>query len=104
LRGDIIGGGDPLLLSTEALHELLDRLGKISHVEVIRIHSRVPCTLPQRITPNLVHMLKAFQPLYLSTHFNHPAEMTLSAALACCRLADAVIPLGLSNRLAKGGE
>jgi lysine 2,3-aminomutase len=98
----ILSGGDPLLLGTDVLERILVRLKRISHVQVIRIHSRMPSTLPQRITPNLVQMLKAFQPLYVNTHFNHPAEMTPEAALACNRLADAGIPLGGQTVLLKG--
>ncbi|MDH4317828.1 MAG: lysine 2,3-aminomutase, partial [Desulfobulbaceae bacterium] len=68
----------------------------------IRIGTRVPCTLPMRVTPRLVGMLKKYHPLYINTHFNHPAEITPQATLACTRLADAGIPLGCQTVLLRG--
>lgn len=98
----LVSGGDPLLLPDEELAWLLGRLRAIPHLEIIRIGSRVPCTLPQRVTVKLARLLKQFHPLYLNTHFNHPRELTLLAAQACARLADAGIPLGNQTVLLKG--
>ncbi len=89
----IISGGDPLLLPDEALRELLDRLRRIPHVGVLRIATRTPSVLPSRITPALAGLLGRAAPLYLTTHFNHPRELTPASAAACTRLADAGIPL-----------
>ncbi|RPI78717.1 MAG: KamA family radical SAM protein [Desulfobacteraceae bacterium] len=102
IRDVLLSGGDPLLLSDPELHALLTELRAIAHVAVVRIGSRVPCTLPQRITPALVRVLKAFHPLYLNTQFNHPSEITPQAAAACGRLADAGIGLGCQTVLLKG--
>ncbi|MDZ7830845.1 MAG: KamA family radical SAM protein [Desulfobacterales bacterium] len=98
----ILSGGDPLLVSDEWLAEILTDLKHIGHVDLIRIHSRAPCTLPQRITPALVSLLAEYAPLYLNVQFNHPSEMTPEAAAACRRLADAGIPLGSQTVLLKG--
>jgi lysine 2,3-aminomutase len=97
-----LSGGDPFLLDTDALEKILLALRKIPHIEVIRIHTRAPCTLPQRITPRLAAMLKKFHPLYVNTHFNHPREITPEAAAACAELADAGISLGNQTVLLKG--
>jgi lysine 2,3-aminomutase len=102
VRDVLLSGGDPLLLPDRELHRILESLRLIPHVEIIRIGSRVPCTLPQRITPELVNMLRGFHPLYLNTHFNHPDEITEEASLACMRLADAGIPVGCQTVLLKG--
>jgi lysine 2,3-aminomutase len=102
VREVLISGGDPLLLSDGRLEEILRRLRKIKTVEVIRIGTRTPCTLPMRITPELCAMLRRFHPLYINTHFNHPAELTAEAARACALLADAGIPLGCQTVLLKG--
>ncbi len=102
VRDVILSGGDPLLRDDEFLGGLLERLRAIPHVEMVRIHSRVPATLPQRITPELVGILKKYHPLYLNTHFNHPVEITPEAARACALLADAGIPLGCQTVLLKG--
>ncbi len=102
VRDVILSGGDPLLLEDEPLRDILEQIHGISHVETIRIHTRVPCTLPQRITPELAGMLKRFHPLFINTHFNHPDEITPEATLACSRLADAGIPLGCQTVLLKG--
>jgi len=101
IRDVLLSGGDPLLLSDEELSRILSKLREIPHVEIIRIGTRVPCTLPQRITPTLAKMLKGFHPLYINTHFNHPSEITPEATLACARLADAGIPLGCQTVLLK---
>ena len=102
IRDVLLSGGDPLLLSDGELYALLVEIRSISHVEIIRIGTRVPCTLPQRVTQQLADMLKGFHPLYINTHFNHPAEITPEASLACARLVDAGIPLGCQTVLLKG--
>jgi lysine 2,3-aminomutase len=102
IRDVLLSGGDPLLLSDSDLYVLLSKLRAISHLEIIRIGTRVPCTLPQRVTQRLADMLKGFHPLYINTHFNHPAEITAEASLACARLVDAGIPLGCQTVLLKG--
>jgi lysine 2,3-aminomutase len=102
IREVLISGGDPLLLSDKKLDSILSRLHSIPHLEVIRIGSRVPCTLPMRITKELVSILKRYHPLYINTHFNHPHELTPEAATACSLLADGGIPLGCQTVLLKG--
>jgi lysine 2,3-aminomutase len=102
IRDVLLSGGDPLLLSDRKLQRILSEIRSIPHVEIIRIGTRVPCTLPQRITPDLVNTLKAFHPLYINTHFNHPSEITMEATLACARLADGGIPLGCQTVILKG--
>lgn len=102
LRDVILSGGDPLLLEDDLLEWILANLRAIPHVEIIRIHTRVPCTLPQRITPALVKIMQKAHPLYVNTHFNHPVEITDLAAHACASLADAGIPLGCQTVLLKG--
>lgn len=94
IRDVILSGGDPLLLPDSVLGDLLSRIQAIPHVEMIRIGSRVPVTLPERITDKLCALLKRFAPLYLNTHFNHPRELTAQSATACAKLADAGVPLG----------
>ena len=102
IREVIISGGDPLLLADSILADLLQRLRAVAHIEILRIHSRVLCTLPQRITPALAEMLARFHPLYVNTQFNHPQEITAAAANACKLLARAGIPLGCQTVLLKG--
>ncbi len=102
IRDVILSGGDPLLLSEESLGDILTRLRKISHLEMIRINTRAPVTLPERITLRLCRILKRYHPLYINTHFNHPLEITPQSAEACARLADAGIPLGNQTVLLKG--
>lgn len=102
IRDVILTGGDPLLLPDDTLEELLQRLHTIPHVEMIRIGSRVPVTLPERITPQLCRLLARFQPLYLNTHFNHPRELVAASFEACARLADAGLPLGNQTVLLRG--
>ena len=101
VRDVIVSGGDPLMLGNSEILNLLQAIRKIPHVEIIRIHTRVPCTLPQRITPELVRLLGRFHPLYLITHFNHPDEITHESAATCSQLADAGIPLGCQTVLLK---
>jgi len=102
IRDVLLSGGDPLLLSDKELYRILADLRTMPHVEIIRIGTRVPCTLPQRITPQLARVLGSFKPLYINTHFNHPDEITEAADLACGRLVDAGIPLGCQTVLLRG--
>lgn len=102
IRDVILSGGEPLLLPDAAIDSILAALRRIPHVEMVRIGTRVPVTLPERITPKLVRLLKRYQPLYINTHFNHPREITAQAAKACGMLADAGIPLGNQTVLLKG--
>ncbi len=102
IRDVIFSGGDPLLLPDSVLQDLLERVYAIPHVEMIRIGTRAPVTLPERVTDRLCTLLKKFQPLYLNTHFNHPRELTEQASEACARLADAGIVLGNQTVLLRG--
>ncbi|MFH1212223.1 MAG: KamA family radical SAM protein [Candidatus Woesearchaeota archaeon] len=102
VRDVILSGGDPLLLSDDKLEFVLKELRQIPHVEIIRIGTRVPCTLPQRVTEKLCNMLKKYHPVYINTHFNHPAEITPESSRACQMLVDAGIPLGNQTVLMKG--
>jgi lysine 2,3-aminomutase len=102
IRDVIMSGGDPLLLNDRRLEAILTRLRAIPHLQIIRIGSRVPCHLPERITPELTDMLKRFHPLFINTHFNHPDELTPAAVAGLGRLADAGIPLGCQTVLLKG--
>jgi lysine 2,3-aminomutase len=102
IRDVLITGGDALMLSDQALERLLQDLRSIPHVEIIRLGTRTPVTLPQRITPQLVEILKRYHPLYINTHFNSPAEITAEAKAACNLLADAGIPLGNQMVLLNG--
>jgi lysine 2,3-aminomutase len=101
IRDVLLSGGDPLLLSDDKLENLLGRLRAIPHIEFLRIGSRIPTFLPQRITPELCAMLKRFHPLFLSIHSNHPRELTTEVRDALGRLADAGIPLGNQTVLLK---
>jgi lysine 2,3-aminomutase len=94
IRDVVLSGGDPLMLSDDYLDWILTEIGKIPHVEIIRIGTRMPVVLPFRITDNLVKMLKKHHPLWLNTQFNHPRELTKSATEALKKLADGGIPLG----------
>jgi lysine 2,3-aminomutase len=102
IRDVLLSGGDPLTLSDARLEYLLSRLRAIPHVEIIRIGTKVPVVLPQRITSSLVGMLKKFHPLFMSIHFTHPEEVTPEVVSACNMLADAGIPLGSQTVLMKG--
>jgi lysine 2,3-aminomutase len=102
VRDVLISGGDPLMLADEQLAEILAAMRGIPHVEIIRIGTRVPCVLPQRVTKRLVKNLQRFHPLYINTHFNHPAEITSEAAQACALINEAGIPLGCQTVLLKG--
>ncbi|EOD01674.1 lysine 2,3-aminomutase [Caldisalinibacter kiritimatiensis] len=102
VRDVLLSGGDALLVSDERLESIIKRLREIPHVEVIRIGSRTPVVLPQRITDNLVNMLKKYHPIWLNTHFNHPKEITPASKKAIEKLADAGIPLGNQSVLLRG--
>ena len=102
VRDVLLSGGDALLLSDDKLRHLLTELRNIPHVEFIRIGSRIPVFLPQRITPELCNMLKEFHPLFISVHANHPRELTTEVRDGLSRLADAGIPLGNQSVLLKG--
>ena len=102
IKDVLVSGGDPLLLDDNRLDYILSSLRAIKHVEIIRIGSRVPCTLPMRVTKKLAATIKRYHPIYINTHFNHPDEITPEAATACNRLADAGIPLGSQTVLLKG--
>jgi len=101
IRDVLLSGGDPLLLSDEKLENLLSRLRAIPHVEFLRLGTRIPVFLPQRITPELCAMLRQFHPLFISIHANHPRELTTEVRAALGRLADAGIPLGNQSVLLK---
>jgi lysine 2,3-aminomutase len=94
IRDVLLSGGDPLLFSDEKLEHLLSRLREIPHLEFLRIGTRIPIFLPQRITPQLCAMLRKYHPLFISIHSNHPRELTTEVRDALGRLADAGIPLG----------
>jgi lysine 2,3-aminomutase len=94
IRDVLISGGDPLMLSTGVLEHYLSELRKLEQIEIIRIGTRVPVTLPMRVNAELVKMLKKYHPLFMSIHFSHPRELTPEVTEACTMLADAGIPLG----------
>lgn len=101
VRDVLLSGGDPLLFSDDKLEQLLRRLRAIPHVEFLRIGTRIPIFLPQRITSGLCAMLKKYHPLFMSVHTNHPRELTTEVRAALGRLADAGIPLGNQSVLLK---
>ncbi|OHB25109.1 MAG: lysine 2,3-aminomutase [Desulfuromonadaceae bacterium GWB2_53_15] len=102
IRDVILSGGDPLMLDDASLRHILSHLRAISHVKIIRIGTRIPVTLPERVTAELCNLLKQFHPIYVNTHFNHPDEITPKSAKACDQLADAGIPLGNQTVLLRG--
>ncbi len=102
IRDVLLSGGDPLVLPPKILEDILRRLRAIEHVEIIRLGSRVPVFMPQRITPELVAMLRQFHPLWLNVHFNHAKELTPEVSQALGLLADAGIPLGAQTVLLAG--
>lgn len=102
IRDVLVSGGDPLALSDQRLDEILSALRQIPHVEIVRIGTKMPAVLPQRITPALCRMLRKHHPLWMSLHFQYPEECTPEAYLACSRLADAGIPLGSQTVLLRG--
>lgn len=102
IRDVLISGGDPFILEDEEIESMIQKLRSISHVEFLRLGTRVPVTLPQRITEKLVAMLKKYSPLWISIHFNHPKELTKRCKITCEMLADAGMPLGSQTVLLKG--
>ncbi len=102
IRDCLLSGGDPLSIDNSKLEWLLTRLRRIKHLEFIRIGTKIPVVMPQRITKDLCRMLKKFHPLWMSIHFTHPDELTIETIEACSRLADAGIPLGSQTVLLKG--
>lgn len=102
IRDVLISGGDPLTLSDSRLEFIISNLRAIPHVEIIRIGTKVTTVLPQRITPQLVRMLRKYHPLWMSLHFLHPDECCVETAKACGMLADAGIPLGSQTVLLQG--
>ena len=102
IRDVVISGGDPLTLSDEKLEWLLKEITSIEHVEIVRIGTKVPMVLPQRITANLLRILKRYKPIYLSVHCTHPDEITTESSKACNSLADAGVVMGSQTVLLKG--
>jgi len=102
VRDVLLSGGDALLMSDDRLEYILSELRSIDHVEMIRIGTRAPVVLPQRITPELCEMLRKYHPIYVNTHFNHPNEITPESRAACERLNDAGIPVGNQSVLLRG--
>jgi len=102
VRDVLLSGGDSLCIDDDLLEFLLESLRKINHVEIIRIGTRTPVVMPQRITDSLCSIIKKYHPVWLNTHFNHPEEITPEAQKACARLADAGVPLGNQTVLLKG--
>jgi lysine 2,3-aminomutase len=102
IRDVLLSGGDALLVSDEILEDIIKRLREIEHVEIIRLGTRTPVVLPQRITQEFVDMLKKYHPIWLNTHFNHYDEITIESKAAIDRLANAGVPLGNQSVLLKG--
>jgi len=102
VRDVLVSGGDPLAMSDDRLDWILGRLRAIPHIELVRLGTKMPTVLPQRITPSLCRMLRKYHPLWMSLHFTHPDECTPESFLACARLADSGIPLGSQTVLLKG--
>ena len=102
VRDVLLSGGDALLMADHKLEEIIKRLREIPHVEIIRLGTRTPVVMPQRITDDLVNMLKKFHPIWLNTHFNHPKEITEDSIEACRKLVDGGIPVGNQTVLLRG--
>ncbi|MCK9254355.1 MAG: lysine 2,3-aminomutase [Bacteroidales bacterium] len=102
VRDVLLSGGDALMVSDKMLESIIQRLREIPHVEIIRIGTRTPVVCPQRITDDLVNMLKKYHPIWLNTHFNHSKEITPESTTACAKLADAGVPLGNQSVLLRG--
>ncbi|NOS85416.1 MAG: KamA family radical SAM protein [Ignavibacteria bacterium] len=98
----ILSGGDPLMLTDAMLEKVLIRLRQIPHITIIRLGTKMPCVLPQRVTPQLCDMLKKYHPIYVNTHFNHPWEITPESTKACEMLVNAGVPVGCQTVLLKG--
>ena len=102
IRDVLISGGDPLMLEDDVLEGIIQKIRAIPHVEFLRLGTRIPVNLPQRITTHLISMLKKYSPIWMSIHFNHPKEITKRCKIACEMLADSGIPLGSQSVLLKG--
>ncbi|MCL2840678.1 MAG: lysine 2,3-aminomutase [Defluviitaleaceae bacterium] len=102
IRDVLLSGGDAMLLDDDKLEYIIKKLREIPHVEIIRLGSRLPVVLPQRITDNLCEMFKKYHPIWINTHFNHPNEITPDAVTACEKLANVGIPLGNQSVLLAG--
>jgi lysine 2,3-aminomutase len=102
VRDVILSGGDPFMLSDRRLEYLLQKLREIAHIEILRIHTRIPVHLPERVTVELCRMIARYHPVYVNVHFNHPAELNPQSEKALARLADAGCPLGSQTVLLKG--
>ncbi len=102
IRDVLLTGGDPLVFSDDRLEWLIGEIRSVPHVEIIRLGTRLPVTLPFRVTDDLCKMLEQFHPIWLNTHFNHPKELTPEAAEACDRLTRAGIPVGNQTVLLAG--
>ena len=102
VRDVLLSGGDCLMVSDDTLEYIFKNLREIPHVEIVRLGSRTPVVMPQRITPELCNMMKKYHPVWFNTHFNSPKEITEEAARACALLADAGIPLGNQSVLLAG--
>jgi lysine 2,3-aminomutase len=102
IRDVLLSGGDALLVADEVLEDIIKRLREIEHVEIIRLGTRTPVVLPQRITQDFVNMLKKYHPIWLNTHFNHYDEITTESKHAIDLLADAGVPLGNQSVLLRG--
>ena len=98
----IVSGGDPLVMSTDRLAQLFTRIRAISSIETIRLATRAPVTIPSRVTPELVRALRAFHPIWVMTHFNHPQELTMKAEKACARFVEAGFPVMNQTVLLRG--
>ena len=102
IRDVLVSGGDPLIYSNERLEWLLQRFRSIPHVEIIRLGTKIPFVLPQRITADFINMVKKYHPIYMSLHVIHPNEVTPESSQACEKLADGGIPLGSQTVLLQG--
>lgn len=102
IREVILSGGDPFMLPKKTLFQILSDLHSLDHVEIIRIHTRMPCVMPQKVTEELSQMLSLFHPLFVVVHFNHPCEITKEASFALKLLSDAGIPLANQSVLLRG--
>jgi lysine 2,3-aminomutase len=102
IRDVLLSGGDPFMLEDARLERILSEIRDIPHIEIVRIGTRVPAAYPDRVSSNLAALLSGFSPLYIHTHFNHPAEITAKSREACRLLADAGIPLGNQTVLLRG--
>lgn len=102
IRDVVVSGGDAFTLSTDQLERILAALRSVESVEIIRVGTRTPVTLPMRVTDRLVSMLRRYQPVWVNTHFNHPDELTPESVAACARLVDAGIPVGNQTVLLRG--